>query len=69
MTDWNIFHNLEQFQNSFTMVMSGMRKVPSEETLRYIYYEAIKREKMLSEDIAISTVCRKMAVVTDLLLF
>ena len=52
--------NLEEFQNSFSWVRSNMRKVPSEESLRYTYYEAIKSQPALREDI-----CHYMRVGED----
>ena len=43
--------NLEQFQNIFQCVRSHMRRVPSEDTLRFTYYEALKNQPALQEDL------------------
>jgi len=44
--------NLEGFQISWDMVLKGMRKPPEEDTLEFLYFEAVKDWRGLSEDIA-----------------
>ena len=44
--------NLEGFQNTWNMVLKGMRKPPDEETLEFLYYEQVKYWRGISEDIA-----------------
>jgi len=44
--------NVEGFQNSWEMVLQGMKKVPDDETLEHLYYEAIKTFPGVHEDVA-----------------
>ena len=44
--------DLESFQNSWNYVLSGMRAPPDDEVLEHFYYEAIKSQRCLAEDIA-----------------
>jgi hypothetical protein len=44
--------NLEGFQNTWNMVLSGLPKVPDMEIQEHCYFEQIKGCKVLSEDIA-----------------
>ena len=44
--------NLENFQNSWEMVLDGMKSPPPEEVLEHFYYEAVKSHRGIAEDIA-----------------
>ena len=44
--------NLEGFQNTWYMVINGMKKVPDIEMQELILYDAIKDQRELAEDIA-----------------
>ena len=44
--------NLDNFQNSWEMVLDGMRSPPPEEVLEHFNYEAVKSHRGIAEDIA-----------------
>jgi len=44
--------NLQGFQNSWVMVLSGMKSSPDADTLEVVYYEAIQGHRGLAEDLA-----------------
>ena len=44
--------NLEGFQSTWIMVLSGMREQPGDDILELIYYQAVSKFSGLSEDIA-----------------
>ena len=44
--------NLQGFQNSWVMVLSGMKTSPDADTLEVVYYEAIQGHRGLAEDLA-----------------
>ena len=44
--------NIEGFQHSWVMVLSGLSKVPDLDVLEYCYFQQVKGFKPLSEDIA-----------------
>ena len=44
--------NLENFQNTWEMVLSGMKKLPDEEILELLYFERIEKHQGLAEVIA-----------------
>jgi hypothetical protein len=43
---------IEVFQSTWVNVLSGLKKIPDEEILNYLYYEQVKKVKGLSEDAA-----------------
>ena len=44
--------NIEGFQSTWTMVLSGMRKQPDEDILELLYYERVESFQGIAEDIA-----------------
>ncbi len=44
--------NIEGFQNSWVMVLSGLSKAPDLDVLEYCYFQQVKGFRPLSEDIA-----------------
>jgi len=44
--------NLEGFTNSWDMVLKGMRKVPEEDILEFLFYEAVKGWRGIAEDVS-----------------
>ena len=42
----------EGFQNTWDMVLKGMRKSPDDDVLEFIYYKAVKNWRGIAEDIA-----------------
>ena len=43
--------NIEGFVNSWGMVIEGMKRVPDEDTLQFVFYESAKSWRGIAEDI------------------